>query len=73
MGKARISVEAVCSRCGIVANLEYHNYKSIRAIKHEIKDWVWDNDYGNLCETCQEEVKNIKKKKKQILYDKSTE
>ena len=58
--KANIRIEVRCGNCGCVAGSYYHNAKSLPKLKEVTKDWIYDNEYGNLCPECQNEVSEVR-------------
>lgn len=63
MEKAKIYCEVTCGSCGTLAYVSryYKNTDTIRKIKKETEDWVWDaKEKINLCPECRIQRKSKK-------------
>lgn len=57
--KAKIWCEITCGNCGAMATISryYSNAGSIKKIKEETADWIWDDENSmNLCPDCQKKL-----------------
>lgn len=57
--KAKIWCEVTCGNCGsmVAVSRYYSNTDSIKKIKEETADWIWDDKNGmNLCPDCQKKL-----------------
>ena len=66
MARAKIYCEITCNNCGGVLKGSgyYKNSSIIAKLKESAKEanWVWDEEFcGNLCPSCQEEIKKERK------------
>ena len=66
MAKAKVYCEITCNSCGALLKGSgyYKNASIISKLKSNANEsgWVWDEEFGgNLCPSCQEEVKEERK------------
>ena len=52
MKKAAVWCEVSCGDCGRAEGMFYKNSKSIQTLKEWTRDWVFDDDFGNICPDC---------------------
>lgn len=53
--EAQIWCEVMCQNCMrlLRASRYYRNSKDIASIKAAAKNWIYDDEFGNLCPECQ--------------------
>ena len=66
MARAKVYCEITCNSCGTLLKGSgyYKNVSIISKLKENAKEynWVWDEEFGgNLCPSCQEEIKEQRK------------
>ena len=58
MKRAKIWIECACCNCGTVCGRFYRNRESISRLKHNTRNWMYDEKLGgNLCSECVREQK----------------
>ena len=67
MARAKVYCEITCNSCGtlLIGSGYYKNASIISKLKSNANEsgWVWDEEFGgNLCPSCQEEVKEERRK-----------
>lgn len=67
MAKAKVYCEITCNSCGLllIGSGYYKNASIISKLRSNANEngWVWDEEFGgNLCPSCQEEVKKERRK-----------
>lgn len=74
MARAKVYCEITCNSCGVLLNSSgyYENSSIISKLKKEAKEenWVWDEEFGgNLCPSCQEELKKKEEEPSSSVFD----
>lgn len=54
--RSKIRIEVQCANCGGVIGSYYKNAKSVSRLKGKTKDWIYSEDFGNICPDCQREL-----------------
>lgn len=42
-------MEVICDQCGGVVSRYYNTSKDVSTLKKMVKNWAYDEKYGNLC------------------------
>lgn len=45
-------MEVICDQCGGVVSRYYNTSKDVSTLKKMVKNWAYDEKYGNLCPEC---------------------
>ena len=45
-------MEVICDQCGGVVSRYYNTIKDVSTLKKMVKNWAYDEKYGNLCPEC---------------------
>ena len=45
-------MEVICDQCSGVVSRYYNTNKDVSTLKKMVKNWAYDEEYGNLCPEC---------------------
>ena len=61
-------MEVICDQCGGVVSRYYNTSKDVSTLKKMVKNWAYDEKYGNLCPEGLKKLRKHSKMEKLKLY-----